>query len=498
MSGSNERGFAIVLAMFMTLLVSAIAASMTFVARTEVESTFSYTTMAQTRYAAESGVAAAADYLLSATYAGVAPGTATDALANYTITGSPVIRAGGGGAVVLSTVADQSNYPAADVVTAFGNRASGTLDVGGGTVTYGARARLLAMRQLTDSITGAPVVLQSWEITGVGRRGEGVSSAEVEVTAVIERHGVPVYRYAAFAADSGCSALRFAGGAVTGSFNSATATAGTAPTVANDSGHVGTNGNLNIEGNPTIINGTLSTPRSGFGPCSGGNVTAGVLRAEDQVTGGLVQLPQIVEYPTPPPPSPMPPTTTISLSGNNTCPAGMSDGGACVADGSSVTLTPSGSAPYVLPNVALSGHTKLVLNSGTYVVNSLIASGANVRLQVAPGADVIIHVAGEGQTQPISLQGNTISNPSYRPEALQFIYGGTGEVLLSGNSEAAALVYAPLAYVEITGGGTWYGAVVGGTVNVSGGGQIYFDTNLSKTAQTSSNPVMSAFTWRTL
>jgi hypothetical protein len=488
---TDDRGFAIVMAMFMTLLVSAIAASMTFVARTEAESAASYTTMAQARYAAESGVAAASNYLLSAAYAGVGPGTASDPVINYDTTVSPVVRAGGN-AVVLSSDPGQSNYPVSAVVSAFQGATSGTLAVGGGTVEYGARARLLAMRSLTDSISGNAVVLQTWEVTGIGRRG-GVGSAEVEVTAIIERHPVPVYRYAAFATDTGCGSLDFAGGATTGSFDSATFT-GTTPTTSQTSGNVGTNGNLIMGGSTTQIYGTLSTPRAGVGSCADGNVTALTIEGKATVHGGLVELPQVVEYPTPPPPSPMPPTSGMTFTKN--CPTGLPSG-SCTVSGSVVTLTPSGGTPYVMGNVSVEGQTELVLHAGTYIVNSISVTGSNTRIKVAGDGPVIFQVAGVDQSTPIYLAGNSLSNPTYDPANLQFIYGGTGNVYVAGGSESAALVYAPQASVTLAGNSDFYGAVVGQQLNVPGSAKLYYDMNLSRTAQTSSNPIMSSFTWQT-
>ena len=73
---SDERGIALVIALFMTMMVSALAASMAYVARTETLSSQSYTTMAHARYGAESGLAAATNYLLSTPYAVTAPGPA--------------------------------------------------------------------------------------------------------------------------------------------------------------------------------------------------------------------------------------------------------------------------------------------------------------------------------------------------------------------------------------------------------------------------------------
>ena len=68
----------------MTMIVSAIAAGMAYTARTETLSSQSYTTMTHARYGAESGLAAATNYLLSTPVRRtLAPGTATDPLTNY-------------------------------------------------------------------------------------------------------------------------------------------------------------------------------------------------------------------------------------------------------------------------------------------------------------------------------------------------------------------------------------------------------------------------------
>ena len=207
----------------MTMMVSALAASMAYVARTETLSSQSYTTMAHARYGAESGLAAATNYLLSTPYAVTAPGTGADPLTNYDTNVSPVRRANT--AVVLSSVGGGSNYPVSAVVTAFGAAAAGTLTVGNATVTYGARATLLALRRVTDSMSGNTETLQKWEITGWGSRG-GIGSSEVEVTAIVDRQVIPLFRYAAFATSTGCGALSFAGGATTNSYNSQALNAG--------------------------------------------------------------------------------------------------------------------------------------------------------------------------------------------------------------------------------------------------------------------------------
>ena len=485
---TDERGIALVIALFMTMMVSALAASMAYVARTETLSSQSYTTMAHARYGAESGLAAAAHYLLSTPYALTAPGTGLDPLTNYDASVSPVRATNA--AVVLSTVAGGSNYPISAVVTAFGTAATGTLTVGNATVTYGARATLLGLRRVTDSMSGNTETLQKWEITGWGSRG-GVGSSEVEVTAIVERHVIPLYRYAAFATNTGCAALTFAGGATTKSYNSQALNAGN-PVLANTDGDVGTNGNLVIQGNPTIINGTLSTPRTGVGSCTTNNVTAMTVQGRATVSEGLVELPQVVTYETPPTPSPLPPTTSVNMSSSFTCAGYVG----CAMSGGTVTLTadPTNTVPYSSMGNVTVGPSDLVLNAGTYIFNTLSVVGT---ARITTNGKVTIKIAGQGSTSPLSLLGNSITNSSYDPSNLQIIYGGTGDIALTGGTATAAIVYAPNANLTLSGNGDVYGSMLAGRMSVPGGAHIYYDTNLAAAAVSYGRPVMSTFTWRT-
>ena len=301
-----------------------------------------------------------------------------------------------------------SNYPVGAVVTAFGAAAAGTLTAGNATVTYGARATLLGLRRVTDSMSGNTETLQKWEITGWGSRG-GIGSSEVEVTAIIDRHVIPLFRYAAFATSTGCGALSFAGGATTNSYNSQALNAGN-PVVVNTDGDVGTNGNLQVQGNPTIINGTLSTPRTGVGSCTTSNVTALTVTGRATVSEGLVELPQVVEYETPPPPSPMPPTTSVGMNSSFTC--GIYLG--CATSGSTVTLTadPTNTVPYSSMGNVTVGPKDLVLNAGTYIFNTLSVVGT---AKITTNGKVTIKIAGQGSTSPLSLTGQFDHQQQLRP-----------------------------------------------------------------------------------
>src|SRR5439155_4495039 len=196
---SNEKGIAMILALFLVLAASVLGSSLIFVSQTETMSSINYRLMSQARYGAESGVHKAANYLLN-TY--VPPGTVADPLLPtiYTTPVSPVTY--NGNPVVLSSdPAVASNYPVAAVRTAFAAAAQGTLDVNSGSVTYTAHATLRSMRQITDVYSGATVTLQTWDITGDGTIGVTLP-AQVEVVATIERQTMPVYSYAAFATNN--------------------------------------------------------------------------------------------------------------------------------------------------------------------------------------------------------------------------------------------------------------------------------------------------------
>jgi hypothetical protein len=492
MNHSNEHGIAMILALFMVLAASVIGASLIFVAQAETLSSMNYRLMSQARYGAESGVHTAANYLLH-TYA--APGTAGDPLANYDTTVSPV-TSNGNPVVLSSDPAVATNYPVAAVRTAFAAAAQGTLDVNDGSVTYTAYATLTSMRQITDVYSGSPVTLQTWEITGDGHIA-GARPAQVEVLATIERQPTPVYSYAAFATDNGCASLSFAGGATTNSYDSTGALVGGVPVLSNTSGNVGTNGNLTDIGTTTVINGTLSTPRTGVGACSASNVTAETLTGGATVSGGLNQLSQAVAYPTPATPNPLPPTTSQSFTQNGGCPAGVAN---CTASANGATITPpSPTSVETLGNITLNGNAVLHLRAGTYVINSLTQAG-NSQIVVDSGP-VIVQVAGKDGTggnlaTPMTITGNGISNPTYSPNNLEFIYGGSGEVKLSGGDTTSALVYAPNAVATFSGGADLYGAVIVKQVTATGGAVIHYDHHLLSSAVTAGNYMMSAFTWK--
>jgi hypothetical protein len=495
MSRSGERGIAMIVALFMVLILSVLGSSLIFVSRTETLSSLSYKTMSQTRYAAESGVHRAANHLLF-TYA--APANPAE-VAVFDVTQSPVRF--NGRPVVLSSTAANSNYPVVAQVNAFAAAAQGALNVEIGQVRYRASAMLMAMRQIPDPFTpGQWQTLQTWQITGTGTVG-GAGSSEVEVMATVERQAVPIYKYAAFATDPGCTALKFGGGATTNSYDSALYGGVGAPATDNYGGHVGTNGNMNEIGSTTVIHGALSTPRTGVGSCNGGNggsVPALTASGGAVVDAGLIELPQNVPFPTPPPPNPAPPTGNQNFNGD--C-AGVPAPVCTAPGGGVVNLDPALSATpgtLVLADMRIGAGTSLHLKPGVYIVNSITFNGAATIFidSASPAERVIVQVAGKDTNTPIDFTGGTISNLTYDPARFQLFYGGDKAVKLVGGAASASLVYAPNAEASFTGSGDFYGAVVAGKIADMGGASIHYDRNLDKEGLTAGNPTMSAFTWR--
>jgi hypothetical protein len=96
---------------------------------------------------------------------------------------------------------------------------------------------------------------------------------------------------------------------------------------------------------------------------------------------------------------------------------------------------------------------------------------------------------------PIDLTGGAIIGSSFKPQNLQFVYGGTGTIKMNGGSGTAALIYAPNATVTMLGNSDFYGSVIGATVNDTGGAKIHYDRNLAGWAMTEGNPTMTSFTW---
>jgi Tfp pilus assembly protein PilX len=476
MKRNSERGSALVFSLILVLVLSVMAASLMFLARSETWSAMNYRMMTQARYGAEAGVNAATNFLMSNNYVPPAApfaGFKTNVYPVTDIAGNPIY---------LSTLTSQpANYPNTQMQAAFAAASNGNLQAGNSTVKYTASAQLLSMVSIVPFGTTTPTTVQIWQITAHGDIAS-VRNAEAEVVTVLERYMSPAFGYAAFADANGCGALGFNGNGTTNSYDSATLipNGGTInPGVGGASipfnsfgGNVGTNGNDNNSGTNVTINGTLSVPNPTFGVCTAGNVTGVSGGSLSEITGGFAQLPSAVTYPTPtyPPPG----TTNV----NNTA-----------------TLTPGNYG-----DINLAGSKIVTLTPGVYNINSISTTG-NAQIIIAPDpvtgkfGPIILNVTGNNNTTPIDIEGNAINNPTYDPSMFQIVYAGTGTVKIAGNGASAAVVYAPNAIVDFKGNGAFFGSVIANQIADVGNGAIHYDLRLKKRLFTVGNYTLQSFTW---
>jgi Tfp pilus assembly protein PilX len=139
-----------------------------------------------------------------------------------------------------------------------------------------------------------------------------------------------------------------------------------------------------------------------------------------------------------------------------------------------VTFDPSTRA------LSMSGNSSLTLAGAVYNFCSFSASG-NANITLAPGvsAEIIIDSPDDpGSGCPsasgtFSLTGNAIwTNVSQSPTALQIlVYGlndGSNVFSLTGNAAFYGVIYAPQSTVNVSGNGSFTGAISGANVNLNG------------------------------
>lgn len=518
MHAHHERGIALVLALFLMSALSVLAASLMFLSQTETYASMNYRMMSQARYAGEAAVHKAGNFLLDPTQYTEPSGSA---LLLYNFTVSPVINTLNGQPVILSATSDQpSNYPDAAMQTAFNAAAQGSLTAGNTTINYGSYATLIAM-QVFDSYGGGAEVIQTWQVTGIGELA-GSRNATVEVVATIETPKVAASSYGAFAADNTCGALTFSGDVIIDSYDSSELNNGDSVTPDNTGGDVGTNGNLNIGGN-VQVQGNLYTPRTGVGTCEEGAVTALTETGSATVSGSTVQLPTDVSYPDPDPLAPSP-TAAVSLSSPGdtvtTCTAlGLIPVVQCNVSGDDIIIDGGGSI-LSLPSVTLTSNVNVVLVASNpaaeYNFNSIaLHGGSEISVKATSSSEgVVVNVVGIDETNtpidvPIDFSGGTYAAVNtcgtctpvaeiseYDASMLQFVYGGTGEIVMTGNSGAAATFYAPNAYFELVGTPDLYGSVLANQINVTGSGNIHYDRRLQSDFWVAGQPLATSFTWK--
>jgi Tfp pilus assembly protein PilX len=517
MKRSNQKGAALILATIFALVLTIMGASLMFLSQSETWSSLNYRLMTESRYGAEAGLHAAANYLMN-NY--VPPSdTGTDLLTSYNYAISPVTASGT--PVVLGTTMNglSSNYPVSGTQSAFATAASSYVTAGNNTINYSTNAELVSMRKVRHCNTDLTLTAQLWKLTSHGDI-TGVRNSEVEVSALLESHVVPCFNYAGFATGSGCGSISFNGGGQVDSYDSsALALSGGAPVVQTYMGNLGSNGNVNTASN-TVINGTFSSPDTGVGGCAAGNVdalsgnTAAITGCSSSPTScvpapGLTRLPQAVTFPLPTIPNSTPNPTGSASGGSiltpcvSNCPHNGNGGG---ATGSYGDISVSGNSSQIVHFTP--GVVGGVCVPGVYYVNSIsLAGSASIQVDPCPGTGgngqppaqylpVMINIVGQGQSTVLDLGGNGFVNPNFDASLIQFQYNGTGAINIHGNGASSGVIYAPNAPVTLSGNGTIYGSVIGASLLANGNPvAIHYDRNLQNNLVTVGNWTMDTFTW---
>ena len=455
----SQQGMGLIVTLLSLMLLSTLAAGLLMVTNSQVWTTVNYRLTTQARYAAEYGAQQAAVWI------------ANNNLKINDTTGLntgvyPVQLTSNNNPVVLSAMSGvNANYPDSSVQNGFNNALRNRSVPGLANFEYSTYATLVSMTPYVAA--GAAMYQQTWQITSQASIA-GIRNAQVQVVENIQRLvGVPLYQYAIQSTGNGCSAVTLAGGASTDSFDSSAGSYSSTKTASG--GNIESNGNLSLSGSTTTVGGSLYDPNPTGTSCSAGSVDALTTGGSASLTGTITTLSAPLTVPTPPAPSPAPPTTNESISGNCGGLTGCTD----------VSYDNVAFVPGDYGNLNVSGKTSLHLSAGVYNLNSIVVSGGSPI--VIDSGPVILNIAGSGVTTAIDLTGGSITNNSGVPSNLQISYGGTAAVNLSGGAASYALVDAPNATITFSGGSNWYGAVIGKTVNDSGGTAIHYDRSLTTT-----------------
>jgi hypothetical protein len=280
--------------------------------------------------------------------------------------------------------------------------------------------------------------LQMYRVIVRGRTLAGVSGQSTVTETV---GGVPLFRFGVFTE----SYVKLSGSALDDSYDSDLGPYNVA--TSGQAGDIATNGNVTL-GLGTTVEGNVSAKGSIL---SYGTVTG----TTSQNPAGFPQMPSTT--------CPAGGYTPVPLAGYNPSNGNLNVGGSTV-----LTLT----APpnqYHFKSINVSGTATLVVNTG----------GQHV--------DIIVDDA-------VTFSGS-VQNVGATPTELEFQGCGTttSNWNISGSALGQYVVYAPTHPVVISGTGQLFGAIVGKSLDLSGGAKIHYD---QATARQASSAVMTvAGTW---
>lgn len=443
-----QRGLALILVLLVLFVLSSLAAAILFSVQTQSWTSHNYRLATQGRFLADTAAQRAVAWF--ATTYRPAQAAYTTSLDGVLLNGTPVRLSAIDGLA--------ANYPDPAMEDAFFAALHNQPVAAAGFQGYwAAAARLLNWQSVAMPFGLASQSLETWQIQAQGHINSPQGESTVQETVLLSQFLQPLLSFAAFATSSSCGAISLLGGAYTDSFDSSRGSY--AQTRAANSGNLGSLGNVSV-GDQSTVNGSVSVANPVVGPCPDG-VTLGAQAAITgrQADGTLAPVLPLKILPT------MPPVPTVNP-----------------ANGSLVVNKNTQIAPGAYGDIRVQGTAQLTFQPGIYQINSLSVSGnASIAIGSSAGGSgaVILYVAGNNQSTPISLTGNSLTNTTGIPSNFQILYGGTGTIQVAGGSAAFGVVYAPNANVQMMGGSDWYGAIISATFTEKGNPTaLHYDRSL--------------------
>jgi Tfp pilus assembly protein PilX len=551
---AKDWGVALILVLLSMLVLSVLAATIVFTARSETLASYNFKLDTQADYLAKAGIQRAVNWLRSTHYKAVSQSQA-NTYYTVTSTGNPYnlwtsnaspVNCKSGCPTTSSTVqfisygSGSSNYPNINndggtlVATAFANDLAGVRVTGdaNNSGTFSINATLLNYQTvLVDYPTPSIAPVETWLITSMATWTGGSSMtatvARAEEQAIIQ----PIYIASWGNALYGfCSvSMKGSAGVCTDAYNSslgpyADGTNGTAAkgcdagtttgnVIAAGAG-VGSNGgvtlgsNVTVAGDVTIGSGAPTGCPSGFN----GDVNS--------VLG------QVVNGPYKPPPAQ--PTfrtgfptgaPTYSLGTNDVQvlpstptahswpamppfpsanPFPFSQTGPCM----DTSCKGTAANPYEISSISMTGGggsnaPKLELIGGPDPFNPVyydIGTLSQNQGDISVSGYVVLNIKSD-----FKMAGNGISNgisSSIPPECVKINYAGTNTASITGNGALCAVINAPDATVTLKGGGTggyMIGAIQAKNIDDQGGFPVHYDVQLGRVGGNMGVPVTTAY-----
>lgn len=140
-------------------------------------------------------------------------------------------------------------------------------------------------------------------------------------------------------------------------------------------------------------------------------------------------------------------------------------------DNGTIGLTDGGQSPFSAGlDLFLNANDNLTLAPGTYLLDSITMNAQSSLTVTGP---TTIYVTGD-----VNSSGATIVNATQDPSLLTLNVGGA-QVNLEGHAAFYGSIFAPNAAVSLGGTSDFYGALIGGTVEMAGDFQFHVDESLA-------------------